>query len=203
MTRGQPSVTERSKPAFPATWTGRTVVGGGSLIGLGGLAEVSPILAVAVTIAGALIAMTAVVTRALPEITAARSVARTAKKACDSPQAERTLRVLKGPEYLDAKAQASTVIGHIVGTPPVAAPGPTAETAPRPEPESKPVKEASPTIRKLAALPSFQTVVRARSDAASAITGMPEKTSLPRKSLAALKADRTVTLMPVSPLTFR
>jgi hypothetical protein len=127
------------------------MVGGGSLLGLTGLAAVSPALAVTVTITAALVIVTALVTRALPEIIAARSLARTADQACDNPQAERTLRVLKGSDYLDAKTESTSVTGRIVGSPPEAASPTTAKTTPGPEPGSTTLREVSPAVRKLAA----------------------------------------------------
>jgi hypothetical protein len=151
MTRGRRSVTTRPALGWPATWPGRTMVGGGSLLGLAGLTAVSPVLAVTVTITAALVIITALVTQALPEIIAARSLARTAKQACDNPQAERTLRILKGPEYLSAKTEPTSVTGRIVGSPPEATSATTAKTTSGPEPGSKTLREVPPAVRKLAA----------------------------------------------------
>jgi hypothetical protein len=144
-------VTRRAAPGLPATWPGRTVLGGGSFLGLAGLADVSPVLAATVTITAALVIITALVTRALPEIIAARSMARTARHACGSPQAERTLRVLKGTEYLNAKTQPASAAGRIVGSSPEATSVTTAAVTPGARPESKALKGTSPSVRKLAA----------------------------------------------------
>lgn len=151
MTRGRRSVTTWPASGWPATWPGRTMMGGGSLLGLTGLAAVSPVLAVTVAITAAMVIVTALVTRALPAIIAARSLARTAKQACENPQAERTLRVLKGPDYLDAKTEPTSVTGRIVGSPPEATPATTVKTTSGPEPGSAALREVSPAVRKLAA----------------------------------------------------
>lgn len=126
------------------------MVGGGSLLGLAGLAEVSPVLAVTVTITAALVIITALVTPALPEMIAARSMARTAKHACDNPQAERILRVLKGTEYLNAKTEPTSATGRIVGSSPEAT-SVTAKPAPGLGPEGKTLRGISPSVRKFAA----------------------------------------------------
>jgi hypothetical protein len=116
------------------------MLGGGSVLGLTGLAAVSPALAITAVIVAGAVAITAVITRALPSIIHGRSMAKTAKHACVSPQAERALRVLAGPEYLDGIAQAASVLSHTIGKPPEAArrPGDFAES-------SSATAEASPT----------------------------------------------------------
>ena len=57
------------------------MLGGGSFLGLGELAKVSPILATTVAIVTGLVIITALLTRALPTIIAAQAVARTARQA--------------------------------------------------------------------------------------------------------------------------
>lgn len=111
---------EPRPPGLPATWVGRTVLGSGSVLGLTGLSAVSPTLAVtAVAVTGA-VAITALIVRALPVIIRARSIAKTAKQACNSPQAERALRVLIGPEYPERKAPATGTLSLMIGKAPAA-----------------------------------------------------------------------------------
>src|SRR6185312_1061430 len=124
---------EPRPPGLPATWVGRTVMGGGSALGLTGLSAVNPTLALtAVAVTGA-IAITALIVRALPVIIRTRSIARTAKQACDSPQAERALRVLIGPEYPERKAPATGILSLMIGKAPDVAPNP--DTSPEAVPD--------------------------------------------------------------------
>jgi hypothetical protein len=144
---------EPRPPGLPATWIGRTILGSGSALGLTGLSAVSPTLAVtAVAVTGA-VAITALIVRALPVIIRTRSIAKTAKRACDSPQAERALRVLIGPEYPERKAPATRILSLMIGEAPDAAPGPGAspEAVPDPAQGNKTPGEVLTVVPKLAA----------------------------------------------------
>jgi hypothetical protein len=66
-------------------------------------------------------AVAALIVRTLPKIIRARSIAKTAKQACDNPQAERVLRVLMGPEYLEREIPATDALGFVIGKAPDAA----------------------------------------------------------------------------------
>jgi hypothetical protein len=98
------------------------------------------------------VAVTALITRALPEIIHTRAIARTVKQACDKPQAERALRVLMGPEYPDRRAQTTGVLLQMLGAPPDMTSGRTAsaEAVPDSTQDDKAL-EAPAAIRKLAA----------------------------------------------------
>lgn len=109
-------------------------MGSGSALGLTGLAAVNPTLALtAVAVTGA-IAITALIVRALPVVIRTRSIAKTAKQACDSPQAERALRVLIGPEYPERKAPATGILSLMIGKAPDVAPNPDTSTEAVPDP---------------------------------------------------------------------
>lgn len=97
---------------------------GGSALGLTGLAAVSPVVAVTAIVVTGAVAITVLIVRALPTIIRTRSIARTAKESWANPQAERTLRVLMGPEYPDRQRPTAGILNHMVGGAPGAVPAP-------------------------------------------------------------------------------
>jgi hypothetical protein len=128
-------------------------MGSGSALGLAGLSAVNPTLALtAVAVTGA-VAITALIVRALPVIIRTRAIAKTAKQACNSPQAERALRVLIGPEYPERKAPATGILSLMIGEAPDAAPNPgtSPEAFPDPAQGNKTPGEVLTVVPKLAA----------------------------------------------------
>lgn len=135
----RPAPRKPPTPNFPTTWSGRAALGSGSALGLGGLAAVSPPLAITLVIVAGIIAITTMIMRELPAVIHARTIAKTAQKACTDPQAERALRILVAPEYLDKKAQLTDVLGGMIGEPPTASPRSqtSAQTAANPAEQNK------------------------------------------------------------------
>jgi hypothetical protein len=139
MTGQRPAARKPPTPNLPATWGGRAALGGGSALGLGGIAAVSPALAITLAIVAGVITITTMIVRELPAIIHARTIAKAAKKACTDTNAERALRILVAPEYLDKKAQPTDVLGRMIGEPPAASsrPGTPAETPGIPAEQNK------------------------------------------------------------------
>jgi len=139
MTGQRPAARKPPALNLPATWGGRAALGGGSALGLGGVAAASPALAITIVIVTGAIAITTVIVRELPAIIHARTIAKTAKKACTDPKAERALRILVASEYLDKKTQPTDVLGRMIGEPPAASPRSQtpAETAANPSEQNK------------------------------------------------------------------
>ena len=138
----------RSRISLSSSWTGRTLLGGGSVLGVGGLATVSPTLAIAAFAISGAIAITALIVRGLPPIIRSRSIAKTAEQACKSPQAERALRVLIGTEYPQLKEPTTGFLRLAIGK--VPDPTPSSDAKPSSSQEIEP-QEVLTEVPKLAA----------------------------------------------------